>query len=84
MLSDQVGAHADLLNPSSGGNGVLVKGPSVEELEAGVRQMVEKSDDELAEMGRSSQRIIQDWKYEQSVGNFVEMCEQSGPRKQNR
>ncbi len=76
MLSEQVGAHADLLEPSiRHGNGALVEGPTVENLKEGMMKMAMASDEDLSRMGIRSQNIIQGWKYGASVQGFEEACD---------
>lgn len=75
VLSDQVGAHADLLDPYQDGNGVLAAGPSVDSLAEAMRTMMEIDEDRLQKMGRRSVEIIQDWKYDTSMRGFEEACD---------
>jgi glycosyltransferase involved in cell wall biosynthesis len=75
VLSDQVGSHADLLDPSSSGNGLLVEGPSVEVLAESLFTMARIDDVRLERMGRRSTEIIQNWKYDHSIEGLTQACQ---------
>ena len=75
-LSDQVGAHADLLQPGiDGGNGLLVEGPNIDNLKSAIMRMSEATDADFRRMGVRSREIVQSWKYDASVKGFEEACE---------
>ncbi len=74
LLSDQVGAYADLLDIDGQPNGVLAIGPTPDSVAASLESFVRTSRDELGRMSMRSIEIIRDWKYEKSVQNFVHMC----------
>ncbi len=68
VLSDQVGAAADLVR--DGENGFIVPDGDVPAAAAALRTLA--ADSELrARMGTRSREIAQDWGYEPSVDNFV-------------
>ncbi len=74
VLSEQVGAHGDLLVEGDGGNGILVEGPEFKPLREALQQFGELSCEQLRRMGAESRRIIEGWKYGFSVENFVSAC----------
>ncbi len=68
VLSDQVGAAADLLR--AGENGFLVPDGDVDAAAAVLRQLA--GDPQLrARMGARSRELVRDWGYQPSVANFV-------------
>jgi len=68
LLSDRVGAAADLL--VDGGNGFLVPAGDVQEAAKALRRLA--AEPELRqELGTRSRELVRDWGYEPSVDNFV-------------
>jgi glycosyltransferase involved in cell wall biosynthesis len=68
LLSDRVGAAADLL--ADGRNGFLVHAGNPEETAAGLKRLAD--DPALRhDLGGRSRELVQDWNYETSVDNFV-------------
>jgi glycosyltransferase involved in cell wall biosynthesis len=68
VLTDRVGAHADLLVP--GGNGMLVDAGDVQAAADALRRLV--ADPELRRRyGERSLELMRGWGYEPSIENFV-------------
>ena len=80
LLSDQVGAHADLLDTGERSNGVLATGPIVTTVAESLGRFSSFSDSELLQLGNRSEEIVSNWTYEYSVTNFVDLCKQASKR----
>ena len=68
ILSDRVGAAADLLDP--GRNGELVRAGDVDDLAAAVRRLA-ADPDRRARFGADSRARIAAWGYEESIGRLI-------------
>lgn len=78
-LSNQVGAHADLLEPGMDtGNGLLVEGPKVDHLKVALTAFSHATDSQYENMSLHSQEIIKAWRYDSSVQGFEDACQLAG------
>lgn len=77
LLSDHVGAAADLL--ADGRNGLLVPAGDVQEAAAALNRLA-ADPALLRELGARSRELVRDWGYEPSVDNFVAAVREAASR----
>jgi glycosyltransferase involved in cell wall biosynthesis len=77
LLSDHVGAAADLL--ADGRNGFLVPAGDVQEAAAALNRLA-ADPARLRELGTCSRELVRDWGYERSVDNFVAAVREAASR----
>ncbi|WP_412467645.1 glycosyltransferase family 4 protein [Pedobacter sp. KLB.chiD] len=69
LVSDKVGCAADLVNP--GVNGAVFKSGDLTDLKQNLKILTENKT-KLTQMGLASQKIIQDWSFENQVNAIVD------------
>lgn len=67
ILTDAAGCHLDLLRD----NGIIVKKGDVNALSSAIKYLIEKNTYKV--YGKNSLRIIQNWKYENSLNEFLKL-----------
>ncbi len=81
LLSDQVGAAADLLE--DGRNGSLVAAGDADAAAAALRHLVERPE-AIREAGTRSRQIVTEWGYQPSVDSFVDAVLEAAGRRPTR